>query len=445
MFSTCEPFAKQRGGYGFVIMRFFRSATLGCLFTGVLCFASWTASGSVVIVPPPADLVPSGLPVADPGLTVLWDVDGDNIADFNIVFRQPQTGGGLDWQASVFPLNGAGVISTGAGGDFSAVRLAAGSSVDSSGAYLPSPGQALLAERFNGVDAGDFILPNSNGYIGFRFAVGGNLYYGWLNLTVTRSTGAGVTGIHFINAAYESVAGNAITIPSGAPLITSAVPPSPVTVGTPYTHTFTATGNGTIQFNLTSGVLPAGLTLTAAGLLSGTASSAGTGFFPNLTVTASNGIPPDDTQTFSLNTRTVVANYLASFGLSGANALPTADPNFDGVTNLMAYALGLNPNTQNANLLPIAAIKNYAGLPFVYLTFQRSSVATDLTYYVEASADLQSWTIIATSSGGAPTTGAGFVAETGSAPNFTVEVRDTQPVNAMTAPRRFLRLRVTTP
>ena len=39
----------------------------------------------------------------------------------------------------------------------------------------------------------------------------------------------------------------------------------------------------------------------------------------------------------------------------------------------------------------------------------------------------------------------GFVGETGSAPTFTVEVRDTQPVDPVNGRRRFLRLRVTTP
>lgn len=35
--------------------------------------------------------------------------------------------------------------------------------------------------------------------------------------------------------------------------------------------------------------------------------------------------------------------------------------------------------------------------------------------------------------------------ETGVAAMYLVEVRDTQPVNATTGPRRFLRLRVTLP
>ena len=46
------------------------------------------------------------------------------------------------------------------------------------------------------------------------------------------------------------------------------------TIGTAYSQTFTATGGtGTISFSVSVGTLPAGLTLTSAGVLSGTASS----------------------------------------------------------------------------------------------------------------------------------------------------------------------------
>ncbi len=84
-------------------------------------------------------------------------------------------------------------------------------------------------------------------------------------------------------------------------------------------------------------------------------------------------------------------------------------------------------------------------MPYLSLTFARSSVATDLTYIVEASGDLQTWTPIASSIHGAATTGPGFVSETGATPLFNVEVRDVVPVDPVTGPQRFLRLRVTTP
>ncbi len=233
-----------------------------------------------------------------------------------------------------------------------------------------------------------------------------------------------------------------VTAPAAAITITSAAPPAQVIVGTPYTHTFTATGNPTPTFSLTSGALPLGLSLSANGVLSGTATSAGTGSFPNLAVTAANGVQTNATQTFSLSAVTRAANYLASFGLGGSNASLLADAELDGILNLVEYALHLNPTVSDTTALPVPLIRNYGGTRYLSMTFPRSSVATDLTYTVQASSDLLQWTDLATSSGGAVANGPGFVGETGSAPVWNVEVRDTTPASAG---RRFLRLRVSTP
>ena len=81
-----------------------------------------------------------------------------------------------------------------------------------------------------------------------------------------------------------------------APAITSAAPPGGI-VGTAYSSTYTATGTAPITYSVTAGTLPGGLTLTGAGVLSGTPTTAGT--FAG-TVTAGNGTLPDATQAFSI-------------------------------------------------------------------------------------------------------------------------------------------------
>jgi hypothetical protein len=59
--------------------------------------------------------------------------------------------------------------------------------------------------------------------------------------------------------------------------ITSAAPPASLPVGVAFSHQFTATGGTTpYVWSVTNGTLPPGLTLSAAGLLSGTPTSAGT-------------------------------------------------------------------------------------------------------------------------------------------------------------------------
>lgn len=94
--------------------------------------------------------------------------------------------------------------------------------------------------------------------------------------------------------------------PGIQPQFTSAVPPSTGKVNTAFSHTCSTTGTPAPTFAVTSGALPDGLYLSAAGVIYGypTAASIFTG-----TITASNGIPPDATQAFFIDTneyRTVV-------------------------------------------------------------------------------------------------------------------------------------------
>jgi hypothetical protein len=246
----------------------------------------------------------------------------------------------------------------------------------------------------------------------------------------------------------DSIATSAplITCTDGPPAILNGPPPSPVIVGSPYSFTFLSGGNPTPIFGLTAGSLPDGLSLSPNGVLSGTAKSGGTGTFSGITVTAANGILPNATQTFSLTTATRADNYIASFGLTGGNAGLNYDYDYDGLSNLMEYALGLDPTVPSVLGLPVVTLKDYGGTKYLSMTFYRSSLATDLTYIVQGSSHLISWTDLGTSIHGAATTGPGFVSETGVAPDFTVEVRDIVPFDPNSPGQtRFMRLKVTLP
>jgi subtilisin-like proprotein convertase family protein len=235
------------------------------------------------------------------------------------------------------------------------------------------------------------------------------------------------------------------TCSTGAPFFTNGPPPSPVIVGTPYNFVFTGGGNPPPSFSLTAGELPPGLLLSPDGKLSGTATSGGNGAYPDIVVTASNGMAPDATQTFTLTTAARATNYIASFGLAGSDAVFTFDYDNDGLANLMEYALGLNPTLAELGGLPIVSLKDYGGTQYLSMTFHRSSLASDLTYTVQASGDLMNWIDIGSSTAGAMTTGPGFVGETGSAPNFAVEVRDTVPYDVDSLTKRFIRLKISSP
>lgn len=72
--------------------------------------------------------------------------------------------------------------------------------------------------------------------------------------------------------------------------------------------------------------------------------------------------------------------------LTGNNTLPTADPDNDGVTNLMEYATAMNPTVND--VAPILVTMNGNMLEFIYT---KNKAATDVTYTVEWSDDLVNW------------------------------------------------------
>ena len=279
---------------------------------------------------------------------------------------------------------------------------------------------------------GDVSVNQADGSVTVAATAASTLGATTISVTAVDSCGAAVISSFSVNV-----------VPAN-PNFISAAPPSPLVVGTPYSHTFTATGAPAPMFSLTSGTLPPGLMLSASGALSGTPTSAGNGSFPNITVTASNGNAPDVQQTFSLAVVTQAGNYLAGYELGGGDAALLYDYDGDGLANLMEYALQLDPTLANANAVPVVVLKDYNGTRYLSLTFTRSSVATDLTYSVQASSDLIGWSNLALSSAGNAMSGPGLVSETGAAPAFTVEVRDIIPFTPG-GPNRYLRLQVTTP
>lgn len=133
----------------------------------------------------------------------------------------------------------------------------------------------------------------------------------------------------------------------------------------------------------------------------------------------------------------------AKFGTANntGSAADDQDPNHNGISNLMEYALGGDPvgHTTGTAVLPQAA--RGAGNQ-LQIRFTRHLDRTDLTLTVQAAASLDGpWQEVASSiSGGpfAPTTNA---AETGTGTSRNVTVTDFYPISDPAHPRRFLRLK----
>ena len=143
------------------------------------------------------------------------------------------------------------------------------------------------------------------------------------------------------NTTCGSSLGNPITASftltlSLAPAITSAATTT-FTVATAGAFNVTAAGTPAPTFSAT-GTFPGGVSLTAAGLLSGTPASGSAGNYP-LTVTATNGNAPNGTQSFSLVIAKRAQNIMfgaiaaqpfnaSSFTITGASASSGLAPTF---------------------------------------------------------------------------------------------------------------------
>lgn len=116
-----------------------------------------------------------------------------------------------------------------------------------------------------------------------------------------------------------------------------------------------------------------------------------------------------------------------NFGSSvnAGNGADSADPDSDGLVNLLEYALGTDPNVPSATPLVVGTVAT-SGSSYLTLTFSRAR--SDMTYIVEGSSDLSTWSVIANNPG--------VVGQ-------AATVVDTVSFN--TQGRRFLRLKVTYP
>lgn len=80
--------------------------------------------------------------------------------------------------------------------------------------------------------------------------------------------------------------------------------------------------------------------------------------------------------------------WLNAKGLSGADADFLADPDGDGLNNLIEYALNIDPANAGAANRPVAI---HSGGNQLTLQFRRNKQASDLTYQVQSSIDLIHW------------------------------------------------------
>ena len=189
-------------------------------------------------------------------------------------------------------------------------------------ATSPSPPTSGIASNpinitWNGKDSNGNLMPDGDYKFWIEYAedagthgtdTGGLASFTWTKGTGSFSSNPANQGTVGTPTGGSNFTGMSIVwtpVPTTVPpTITSAAPPASGTQGTPYNYTVTATGTAPITFSVTTGTLPTGLTLSTAGVISGTPTAAGafTG-----TITASNGTAPDATQGFSITIAQAIA------------------------------------------------------------------------------------------------------------------------------------------
>lgn len=265
--------------------------------------------------------------------------------------------------------------------------------------------------------------------------------------------GYGTADQQYLNGQLDEVRfynGIALTLAQINALATASAPtistaPSPQTVNTGGTATFTvsATGSGPLSYqwrktgvNLSNTAAVSGAdiaTLTITGVQAADAGS--------YDVVVSNDYGSTTSGTVSLTVQTPYAAWIAAYpSLTGNAALSSSDPDGDGIPNLLEYGLSSNPTVMDATVYaPTADIDNDR----LRLSFCANASRADITYTVQASGDLATWSDIASSIGGANTTAinasGAFISDSGSG-SRTVTVTDQTLLSS--TPRRFLRLRI---
>ena len=138
-----------------------------------------------------------------------------------------------------------------------------------------------------------------------------------------------------------------------------------------------------------------------------------------------------------------VEQWRQGFWGSGNAAGPAAmdaDPDDDGLPNLLEYALGGNPLGSSQTPLPQSSFTPQSGIT---LTFTRNTTNPDVTLVAQASHTLNgAWTDLAQSVNGGPMTpllaGTG-ITETGAGAVREVQVREAY---SLVSPRRYFRIKV---
>lgn len=279
----------------------------------------------------------------------------------------------------------------------------------------------------------------------------------WLSLSATNGTLAAsgsttVTASINANANVLGTGTDTDTI-SFTDVATNFIQTRPVTLGVVATPVITSSTNVTATqgqlflYQIAGSNVPASYSATgfpagfnvnqSTGLVTGTWESSGSN---TVTINATNAAGTGSAL-LSVLVQTPFAAWENAVFSPSALTNPTvsgvsASPAGDGIPNLIKYALNLNPYANGTSGLPVSAIATTGSGNYLTLSYTQVIAATDITYTVQVSTDMQNWY-----SGSGYTTQVSAVNNPGGITQ-TVTVQAVTPIT-LTAPRQFIRLKVT--
>ena len=206
------------------------------------------------------------------------------------------------------------------------------------------------------VFSGPFSVP-ANSSLAFTYTLA-------ISTTITNSVVGTVGGLEI---GASSGSGNQVSVDPTAPSVTTATLPN-ATVGVSYTQALTATaGTGTYTWSLTSGSLPAGLTLAATtGVISGIATGVGASTF---TVTATDGTPKSGSKSLTLTVDAASGDTIAPNGsltLQGGAAATSSTTLTLGLsatdaTGVVAYRGAEGSDCTSASWVAVSSSLSFSG------------------------------------------------------------------------------------
>lgn len=245
------------------------------------------------------------------------------------------------------------------------------------------------------------------------------------------STGTTWNGSYWLDEVRVATsAGFTGTVANLPPAVAITAPANNTTVTQGTSVTFTGTATDTQDGNLAAsatwtssrdGALGTGASLATSALTVGT---------HTITYAATDTGSLTGSASLTLTVQDRLEAWKTANGLTGPAALSDADPDGDGLSNLLEYALGSNPTSSASASAPTLQVSGRSPQPsYLTLTFDRIADPA-LTYEIWASTDLVTWGLIWSSTGAQNTVG-------------EVVVTDSSALSEN--PRRFLRLRVVRP